>query len=143
MPHLQGTLHLLAAWLVRHALIMQCTWESSLTRANSLSTIAALILDIYVRRQQTSRGVYRLHDMEKPRGTGSTAALASGGYGQGGLAAPRESSAWEEPRPSIGPYSERAEPMFENKGYDVPQDQFAYDTGYHGHGAQDAKPYGA
>lgn len=103
-----------------------------LTHRNSVSTIAALGLDIYVRRQQTMRGVYRLHDIDtKPQG-----AFTDGGYGQGGLAAPRESSAWEEPRPSIGPYSEQSEPMFENKGYAVPEHQHSYDTGYHGHGGR-------
>lgn len=112
---------------------------------NSLSTIAALVLDFYVRRQQTMRGVYRLHDIDtKSRPDASRGPFTDvGGYGQGGLAAPRESSAWEEPRPSMGPYSERAEPMFENKGYAVPEDQFAYDTVYHGHGGPAAKPYGA
>lgn len=113
---------------------------------NRLSTIAALILDIYVRRNQTVRGVYRLHDIDaKPlTGGGNRGFADAGGYGQGGLAAPRESSAWEEPRPSIGPYSEQAEPMFENKGYTVPEGQFGgYDTGYHGHGGQPAKPYGS
>lgn len=33
--------------------------------------------------------------------------------------------------------------MFENKGYGVPEDQFRYDTEYHGHGGQGAKPYGS
>lgn len=109
----------------------------------SLSTVAALILDIYVRRQQTMRGVYRLHDLDtKAPGQGGFSDGVA--YGQGGLAAPRESSAWEEPRPSIGPYSERAEPMFENRGYAVPEDQFGgYDTGYHGHGGQNVRSYGA
>lgn len=106
-----------------------------------LSTIAALALDIYVRRQQTMRGVYRLHDLPdtKTRPNASAGPFTEGAYGQA-----RESSAWEEPRPSMGPYSERAEPMFENKagGYSVPEDQFQYDTGYHGHGGPGGRPYG-
>lgn len=92
------------------------------------------------------RGVYRLHDIDsKGRPAAGNGPFTEGGYGQGGLGAPRESSAWEEPRPSMGPYSERgaAEPMFENKGYAVPEDQFAYDTGYHGHGGPNARPYGS
>lgn len=116
----------------------------NLTRSYRLSTISALVLDIYVRRQQTMRGVYRLHDVDtKPRAVTGNGPFTDGGYGQSGLAAPRESSAWEEPRASMGPYSEQAEPMFENKGYTVPEDQHSYDTGYHGHGGEMARPYGS
>jgi len=102
-----------------------------------VSTIAALALDIYVRRQQTRRGVYRLQDLD----TKSRPDAISGPFTQGHYGAPRESSAWEEPRPSMGPYGERSEPMFENKGYAVPEDQFNYDTGYHG--GHKPKPYGS
>ncbi|EME88268.1 uncharacterized protein MYCFIDRAFT_62733 [Pseudocercospora fijiensis CIRAD86] len=48
---------------------------------------------------------------------------------QGSL--PRESEAWEAPRPSLGPYSERG-----HGEYTVPDQQFEYDTGYHGHGGR-------
>lgn len=134
------------ALLGLYALYRSARFEwHKLTLTARVSTIAAVILDIYVRRQQNRRGVYRLHDLDVKSGPNASRGpfTEDGGYGQVGLAAPRESSAWEEPRPSMGPYSEQSEPMFENKGYAVPEDQFAYDTKYHVHGGQSVRPYGS
>ncbi|KAI6855847.1 hypothetical protein KC343_g4809 [Hortaea werneckii] len=116
-----------------------------------LSTIAAFALDIYVRRQQTRRGIYRLHDLDAKQGPGAfprggpssatAAAYDNASYGHGGLAEPRESEAWEEPRPSMGPYDSAHvdESGFAQRGgYGLPAAQFEYDTGYHGGHAERA-----
>jgi hypothetical protein len=103
-----------------------------------VSTLAALCLDIYVVRQQNRRGVYRLHDLDakpQPRAEASRSPFTDEehvGYGQGGLDEPRESEAWEAPRPSMGPCSERADVHATQKGYSVPESQFGYDTSYGG-----------
>ena len=110
-----------------------------LIKACRLSTTAALGLDIYVRSQQTSRGVYRLHDIDVKhhidavRGPFTDDGQA---YGSGGLAGPRESEAWEEPRPSIGPYNEQADKILVDQGYSHPEENLRYqDTEYRGAGA--------
>ncbi|RMY98152.1 hypothetical protein D0860_08558 [Hortaea werneckii] len=113
-----------------------------------LSTIAAFALDIYVRRQQTRRGIYRLHDLDAkqrpeaaPRGLSGAATDSNAGYGHGGLAEPRESEAWEEPRPSMGPYDSvhvDESGFAQRGGYGLPAAQFEYDTGYHGGHAERA-----
>ena len=98
-----------------------------------LSTLAALALDIYVRRKQTSRGIYRLHDMEGKRASqlGGEPLFDGHGYGAGGLAAPRESGVWGESRRSMGPYNEQSEKLVQEEDYAHPH--FGrYDTGYHG-----------
>jgi len=113
----------------------------------SVSTLAALGLDIYVRRQQTQRGVYRLHDLpdNKPRAEATRGPFtdeAGPNYPHNGHSDSRDSLAWEEPvgRPSMGPYSEGGVGGYgggENKhvqsqGYSVPEAQFEYDTQYQG-----------
>ena len=118
--------------------------DESLTPLRSVSTLAALCLDIYVRRQHTRRGVYRLHDIDnkrRPEATRGPFTDEDHQHPQGGLAAPRESEAWETPRPSMGPYSEQGDKQVLNQGYAVPEDQFNYDTGYHG--GHTERPYGA
>ncbi|KAK0783893.1 hypothetical protein LTS16_002800 [Friedmanniomyces endolithicus] len=127
--------------------IMVCRIYKALftfTLLGFVSTLAALGLDIYVRRQQTRRGVYRLHDLdtkarpEATRGpfTDEVEAHQNGdGYAHGGLQQDdsRESLAWEEPRPSIGPYAEQGDkPRMQAGGYAVPEAQFEYDTQYRG-----------
>ena len=96
-----------------------------------LSTIAATILDIYVHRKQTRRGIYRLHDVDSKRRSQANEPFFDGqGYGQGGLAAPRESGIWEEPRRSMGPYSEQSDELVHEE--DPGHPKFGRDTGYHG-----------
>ncbi|KAF2726184.1 hypothetical protein K431DRAFT_280211 [Polychaeton citri CBS 116435] len=101
-----------------------------------LSTLAALGLDIYVRRQQTARGVYRLQEIDTKRPTAAHGPFTDPeqSYDQGGLQPHRDSEAWESnPRPSIGPYGEAGDSkQMANSGYAVPENQFDYDTGYHG-----------
>ena len=118
---------------------------------SSLSTLAALALDIYVHRQQTRRCIYRLHDLDskskpkqrRPEATrGPFTDDVDDDYNinnskQAGE--PRESEAWEAPRPSIGPYDELSRETLaavpsrqQPHGYAVPENQFRYDTGYHG-----------
>ena len=99
----------------------------------SVSTLAALGLDIYVRRKQTSRGIYRLHDMDGKRASqlGGEPFFDGRGYAAGGLAAPRESGIWEESRRSTGPYNEQSEKLVQEEDYAHPQ-VGKYDTGYHG-----------
>ena len=102
----------------------------------SISTIAALCLDFYVRRKNNKRGMYRLHDIDTKQQQQSGAPRGpfteeGHGYGSGGIAEPRESEAWEEPRSSIGPYSEQS--SRQPQGYSVPEAQFGYDdTRYYG-----------
>lgn len=109
--------------------------------SDSVSTIAAFILDIYVFRQQTRRGVYRLHDLDSKQRPQATRGPFTDdvNYGASGINEPMESEAWEAPRVSMGPYTEDA--RRQQQGYAVPDNQFEYDTGYHGHGSQ--RTYGA
>lgn len=95
----------------------------------SVSTIAALGLDIYVRRQQNIRGVYRLHDMD---GKGSATAGTRDRFTEGSEPERRESGAWDAPRLSMGPYGEQSDSNVQQQGYSVPENQFDYDTGYGG-----------
>lgn len=99
-----------------------------------LSTLAALCLDFHVRRKNNKRGMYRLHDLDnKPPQSGAPRGPFTDeghGYGAGGLAEPRHSDAWEEPRPSMGPYGEQGGRS--QQGYALPESQFEYDTGYYG-----------
>lgn len=106
-----------------------------LTSNRSVSTLAALCLDIYVRRQQTRRGIYRLQDLQdakRPEATRGPFTVSGNDYAQSGLEEPRDSEAWEAPRPSIGPYSEQSDKQMGRQGYALPEQQFEYDTGYHG-----------
>ncbi|TKA26821.1 hypothetical protein B0A50_04267 [Salinomyces thailandicus] len=122
--------------------IMVCRIYKALftfTLLGLLSTLAALGLDIYVRRQQTRRGIYRLHDLdakrqpERTRGPFTDAAA---------IPDSRESDAWEDPRLSIEPYGEQStSDRVERQGYALPDDQFEYDTGYHGGHAERAHSY--
>lgn len=91
----------------------------------SVSTIAALGLDIYVRRQQTRRGIYRLQDMDGKAGEGTFPAETGNER--------RESKVWDAPRLSMDPYGEPSESSVQLQGYSVPENQFDYDTGYGGH----------
>lgn len=95
----------------------------------SVSTIAALGLDIYVQRQQTRRGIYRLHDMDGKRDH-STA--AQGPFADVHEPERRESGVWDEPRLPMGPYGEQGDSKVQQRGYAVPENQFDYDTGYGG-----------
>ena len=96
-----------------------------------VSTLAASILDVHVNRKQTSRGVYRLQEVGDKQGAPAREPFFAGqGYGSGGLAAPRESAIWEEPRRSTGPYSEQADKLEQEQEYEAPP--FGRDTGYHG-----------
>ena len=106
-----------------------------LTLSHRISTMAALCLDFYVRRKNNKRGIYRLHDIDTkqqqhsgaPRGPFTDEGY---GYGAGGIAEPRESEAWEAPRPSVSPYGEQSR---QPQGYAVPEAQFlTSDTGYYG-----------
>lgn len=106
-----------------------------LTTIYSISTIAALCLDFYVRRKNNKRGMYRLHDIDAKQQQQSGAPRGpftdeGHGYGAGGIAEPRESEAWEAPRPSVSPYGEQSR---QTQGYAVPEQQFLTDdTGYYG-----------
>ncbi|SMQ49685.1 unnamed protein product [Zymoseptoria tritici ST99CH_3D7] len=115
--------------------IMVCRIYKALftfTLIGFLSTLAAFILDIYVHRNQTRRGVYRLHDMENKRQLVGAAAPFSRDS-----RLPRESSEWEEPRPSMGPYGDNV-PDAARPLYTMPEGQFQYETGYHGGGGDAA-----
>lgn len=112
---------------------------------SSVSTLAATCLNIYVRRQQTRRGVYRLQDIDNKhrpnatRGPFTDDVGATGAAGSGLMAEPRESEAWEAPRP----YREGGEGYGQAPGYSVPEGQvlYSHDTAYQG--GHDVKPYGA
>ncbi|KAF2772429.1 hypothetical protein EJ03DRAFT_204039 [Teratosphaeria nubilosa] len=105
-----------------------------------VSTTAALALDIYVYHLQNRRGIYRLQSLDaKPRSEATRASFTDEaafenhrGCRQDALGLERSSGAWEEPRLSMGPYSERADTLQSKSGYSVPENQFDYDTGYHG-----------
>ena len=132
--------------------IQKALW---LTEASfRLSTLGALGLDIFVLRKSSVRGMYRLQDHgEKARPEASRGPYTdnSEGYALGGLAAPRESEAWEEPRPSMGPYSEQDREQseklvvgdrgsFDGRSSHFREEDFHdEDTGYHG-GAHSSRP---
>ena len=108
-----------------------------------ISTLAALCLDFWVRRQNNQRGIYRLHDLDtkqqqsRPEATRGpfTDGDGNGSYGAGGINEPRESEAWEAPRSSFGPYREQSSSSRDasGQGYAVPEGQFGYDdTKYYG-----------
>ncbi|CAK3984418.1 hypothetical protein BAUCODRAFT_63557 [Lecanosticta acicola] len=105
------------------------------TLLGMVSTIAALALDIHVSRHDSRHGIYRLHDLDRKRPEEATRGAfpeQSRGYGDG----PRESEAWEAPRPWTGPYRESADRNVQARGYAVPDDQFGHDAGYHGSGGR-------
>lgn len=119
--------------------------SSRLQTKFSLSTLAALFLDLHVWRQSSRRGIYRLQDIDsKPRADAvrgpftddnslQQAQYPGQAYASGGLAEPRESEAWEEPRPSLGTYAERGGDHLEQRGkigYNAPEEQHDYDAGY-------------
>ncbi|KAK3678571.1 hypothetical protein LTR78_001869 [Recurvomyces mirabilis] len=118
----------------------------SFTLFGFLSTAAALVLDIYVRRRQTKRGIYRLQDLDtkQPEASRGPYTDNNGEREVDHANEPRESLAWEEPRPSMGPYSEQGHQAEQQgfsdlgdmgnsrQGYAVPEAQFGYDTQYHG-----------
>lgn len=103
----------------------------------SISTIAALGLDFYVRRKNNKRGMYRLHDIDTKQQQQQQSGAPRGpftedghGYGSGGIAEPRDSEAWEAPRPSVEPHAGQSR---QPQGYAVPEAQFDYDdTRYYG-----------
>lgn len=101
----------------------------------TISTLCALCLDFYVRRQNTRRGIYRLHDIDTKRPE------ATRGPFTDDEALPRESEAWEAPRPSMGPYGEQSDSKhMQQQGYAVPDGQFGgYGGGY---GEGDTAYYG-
>ena len=101
-----------------------------LTPNHSISTLAALCLDFYVRRQNTRRGIYKLHDIDTKRSEATRGPFTDEEM------QPRESEAWEAPRPSMGPYAEQSsDKRMQQQGYAVPEGQFGYgygDTAYYG-----------
>lgn len=96
-----------------------------------VSTVAAFALDIYVYRMTTSRGIYKLHDLDHTDGSHA----AAGAFTE--MEQRRKSEAWEMPRTSwelprtsMSPYGEQADPGPASHGYALPEAQFKYDTGY-------------
>ncbi|KAK5166961.1 uncharacterized protein LTR77_007690 [Saxophila tyrrhenica] len=117
--------------------IYKALWTFTLVGLGA--TLAALFLDIYVHRKQTSRGMYKLPDLDakRPGATHGPYTETPNNYGYGGLSAPRESEVWEEPRRSTGPYSEQADTLINENARDISDDAVfgRYDTGYQGAGA--------
>jgi hypothetical protein len=139
LPDLQGALRFRLPWTVRLKLQHPGAPTYYILTSNSISTLAALCLDFHVRRNNNKLGMYRLHDIDTkqqqpqqgPSGAPRGPFTDEGhGYGSGGIAEPRDSEAWEAPRPSLGPYSEQGT---HSNGYAVPDAQFGYDdTRYYG-----------
>ncbi|WPG98393.1 Hypothetical protein R9X50_00118300 [Acrodontium crateriforme] len=149
----------LLTWYMRGTLAHHCdieTWKEndgmmvcryykalfSFTLFGTISTIGALILDVYVFRTQTRRGVYRqtLHALDpklRPKATrgpltdddDTNTKYTSGGFD---TELRERTTLQADRRPSMGPYGEQSEQMLADSGYRVPEQQFAYDTGYHG-----------
>lgn len=113
------------------AMLFGGNWADPAT-SDSVSTIAAFALDIYVHRKNTSRGMYRLQDMDTKTGRpqATRGPFTDGDQFVDDHGNRRESEAWEAPRGSTDPHSERAESLAGRQGYAVPEDQFNYDTGY-------------
>ncbi|KAK4989709.1 hypothetical protein LTR50_003034 [Elasticomyces elasticus] len=126
-----------------------------------VSTLCALGLDIYVRRQQTLRGVYRLQDIHhdtKPHPPAVRGPFTDDDDDDDNNNSYSKPPAHPPHAPYNTPYDTAAhqrrdsdifEParayadrpgaagvdgtaMRKKQGYSVPEDQFGYDTGYHG-----------
>ena len=107
----------------------------SLHGSYRVSTLAALGLDIYVRRKQTSRGIYKLQEIDakkRPEATRGPFTDDGQSYAAGVHSGSKFSEVWEEPRPSMGPYSEQSDKLAQQGGYSNIDEIGAYDTGYHG-----------
>jgi len=86
------------------------------------TTLAALLLDIVIWRKTTSRGKYKqMLDPHKPQG------IAPGD-------APYTAPHYSDSRNSISlaGYTQGQQPRGDREGYEVPEEQFQYDTAYHG-----------
>ena len=105
----------------------------------SLAALTAFGLDLYVRRLQTSRGIYRLQDQDRKRGPDPAARAlvseGSRGYGASAYAAGQRSRAgsevWHEdstPRPSMS--REQSEKSGHDRGFSLPEIRYDDDTGY-------------
>ncbi|PPJ53650.1 hypothetical protein CBER1_00799 [Cercospora berteroae] len=114
--------------------IMVCRIYKALftfTLLGFISTIAAFLLDIWVHRKNTSRGMYTLQELDhKNRPNAVRGPFTDLDHDENRPGSPRESSAWEAPRNSMGPYGEQPELRAPRHGYAVPEGQFGYDTGY-------------
>jgi hypothetical protein len=85
-----------------------------------VSTLLALALDVFVFRRTISRGKYKQMDAEKP--LGGAAVLDAPGYSDS------RGSIGEGGEQYVTPQTQRAD----QSGYEVPEEQFNYDTSYHG-----------
>jgi hypothetical protein len=88
-----------------------------LTLPISVSTLLALALDVFVFRRTISRGKYKQMGNDKPPG----------------IVAPLDAPRYSDARGSISeeyvtPQTQRPD----QSGYEVPEEQFNYDTSYHG-----------
>jgi len=94
-----------------------------------VSTLAALLLDIMVFRRTVSRGKYKQMVDEKPVG----------------IAAPYNAPEYSDSRGSIQlqQYTTPTSHNPDRAGYEVPEEQFNYDTSYHGGHEPDAAPPGS
>jgi hypothetical protein len=83
-----------------------------------VATLLALALDVFVFRRTISRGKYKQMDAEKPHGIAAP-------LGEPGYADARGSISDEQ---YVTPQTQRPD----QSGYEVPEEQFNYDTSYHG-----------
>jgi len=103
--------------------IMICRIYKALFAFSALglvSTLLALALDVFVFRRTISRGKYKQMDAEKPHG--NAAALDAPGYSDA------RGSIGETEEQYVTPQTQRPD----QSGYEVPEEQFNYDTSYHG-----------
>jgi hypothetical protein len=89
--------------------------------------LLALALDVFVFRQTISRGKYKQMDAEKPHGNAT--ALDAPAYSDS------RGSHGDEHEQYVTPQTQRPD----HSGYEVPEEQFNYDTSYHGGHVPDAE----
>lgn len=119
VSHLQGSLRLFVAGIVSSPSLLSPTLADL---GASASTLAALLLDIYVFKRSTRRGKYnQMMDVDTKRS------------GPGPQQSPWSTHV-EDPDVEQRPYSDqRTKKSPGQTGYALPAEQFAYDdTGYHG-----------
>ena len=124
LPYLQIVVCIYNVWSVSS--LRHNQKGSYLCVCASVSTLAALLLDILVFRRTVSRGKYKQMVDEKPAG----------------IAAPYNAPEYSDSRGSIQlqQYTTPTSQHPDRAGYEVPEEQFNYDTSYHGGHEPDTAP---
>lgn len=104
----------------------------------SVSTLAALILDIHVLRRNNRRGKYnQMQDLDRKAqhpAQGSSSRDSTEIWGSDSMDVDRTHPSARVMDAPPRMYADQPRSGSNTDGYEVPQEQFNYDTGYHGGG---------